>query len=101
MKDEMDEKLDLLLAAARSERPDTARREEHFEIRLMARIRERRDSQVPWYLMAWRCIPVFALLAAILTVAGLTGIQSGSADLFASISSGQDEILARSFISGE
>ncbi len=101
MRDEMDTKLDQLFAAARTEQPDTEHLEEHFETRLMARIRERRDIRTPWYLMAWRCVPIFALLAAIIAVVGLTGIQNGSADLFAVISSGQDEVLARSFISGE
>jgi len=101
MRDEMDTKLDQLFAAVRSEQPDMARLEEHFETRLMARISERRDDRTPWYLMAWRFVPVFALLAAIMTVVGLTGIQNSSPDLFATISSGQDEILAKSFISGE
>lgn len=101
MRDEMDTKLDQLFAAARDNAPDASPLEEHFETRLMARIRERRAGRTPWYLMAWRCVPVFALLAAVLTVAVLTGIQNGSTDLFAAISSGQDEVLARSFISGE
>jgi hypothetical protein len=101
MKNKREEHLDLLFAAVRSNRPDTTRGEEHFETRLMARIRERRAERSPWYLMAWRCVPAFALLAAIVTVIGLSAVPSGSSDLFAAISSGQDEVLARSFISGE
>jgi hypothetical protein len=101
MRDDMETRLDHLFAAAREERPEPEEAERFFEARLMARIRERREARQPWYLMAWRCVPAFALLAAILTVLSLSSARSGSTDLFAAISSGQDDYVARSFISGE
>jgi hypothetical protein len=101
MRDDMDTRVDQLFAAARSDRPDTTAAEEFFEVRVMARIREQREVRQPWYLMAWRCVPAFALLAAVLTIFSLSSAHTGSTDLFATISSGQDDLVARSFISGE
>lgn len=101
MRDNGEERLERLFAAARSDRPDTAAAEERFETRLMARIREQREGRVPWYLFAWRSIPVFVLIALLLSVAGFSTGSFSSTDLFASISGGQEEYLAKSFLAGE
>lgn len=101
MRDKSEEKLERLFAASREEKPDTARQEACFETRLLARIREQRESRAPWYLMAWRCVPAFALVAVIVATLSITYGSTASSDLFAAISSGQEEYLAKSFMSGE
>jgi hypothetical protein len=101
MRDDAEEKLERLFAAARSERSDTESAEKFFETRLMARLRECREKRRPWYELAWRSVPAFAMLAVILTVCSITIGRSLSTDLFAAISSGQEEYLAKSFMSGE
>ena len=61
MKDNFDEKLDALFAAARTTAPDTSRAEFAFETRLASRLRaESAGSIFAW---AWRLCPFFAALA--------------------------------------
>lgn len=101
MRTNEDDKLDRLFAAARSERIDTTAAEEYFETRLLARIREERDVRVPWYALAWRSIPAFVMVTVVLAVGSITYDRSTSTDLFASISSGQEESLTKSILSEE
>lgn len=101
MRDDAEDRLARLFEAARSERGDTEAAEEFFETRLMARIRERRDVRPPWYALAWRCIPALALVTVIVAVCSMTIERTTSTDLFASISAGQEEYLAKSFMAGE
>ncbi len=54
-----DPNLDALFAQARTRRPDTSAAEFAFETRLLARIREQRDSQSIWATVSWRMIPFF------------------------------------------
>ena len=68
MSDNGDERLDRLFAAARNARVDTSALEEHFETRLMARLRERRREGIPWYALMWRMVPVFAVLVVLIAV---------------------------------
>ena len=101
MKDERDQFLDDLFRKARLMKPDTAGVEEFFETRLLARLRERREARRPWYELAWRSVPAFALFTVILAVCSITIGQPASTDLFAAISSGQEEYLTQSIMSGE
>jgi hypothetical protein len=101
MKDKMDERLDRLFAAARDERADISAADEFFETRLLARIKERREAAGPWYAAAWRLLPVFAVVAATITVYTFTFNPSESGDIFAAITSGQDEIAGISYLTGE
>lgn len=101
MKDRGEERLDRLLAAARQERIDTAGLEEHFETRLLARIRERRSTPLPWYALAWRMVPVCALIAALITIGSLTLAPPAPGDMFAAISGDQDEIAGSGYLMGE
>jgi hypothetical protein len=101
MKDDSDERLDRLFALARSEQPDTTAQQEHFETRLMARLRERQQMSAPWYLMAWRMIPAFAVIAVICAVCSVAFNPSSYSDPFAAISSGQEDLLAQSYLTGE
>jgi len=100
MRDEREDRLERLFAAARSEPSDTEA-VEFFEGRLMARLRERREVRRPWYELAWRCVPAFALITVILAVCSITIGPSVPTDLFAAISNGQEEYLAKSYLAGE
>lgn len=101
MNDNMDERLDRLFAEARTHRPDTSARELNFETRVMARIRERRAAFMPWYALAWRMIPTFAVIAAIIAVCSAGFYPARSSDMFAAITNGQDEYMAKNFLTGE
>jgi len=101
MKEYSDEILDRLLAAGRADALDTATLEEHFETRLMARIAERREVRSSWFFSAWRMIPVFAVLTLLIAVGSITFTETEPDDLFAAITSGQDEQVARGFLEGE
>jgi hypothetical protein len=101
MKDNMDERLDRLFAAARTEQVEISALDEYFETRLMARIKERNEIAEPWYGAAWRLLPAFFVVAAMVTVCSFTYNPSKSSDIFASITSGQDEIAGISYLTGE
>jgi hypothetical protein len=101
MRDDAEIRLERLFAAARSERSDTDAAEEFFETRLMARLRDRRAEQRPWYELAWRSVPAFALVTVIFALCSITIWKPVSTDLFAAISSSQEEYLAKSYLAGE
>ncbi|KAB0665269.1 hypothetical protein F6V25_09270 [Oryzomonas japonica] len=96
-----DERLDRLFAAARTVPVDTSVLEDHFETRLMARLGERRREVIPWYAVMWRMVPLFAVLVAVIAVYGTNFGPSPSGDLFAAISSSQEEYLAQNILTGE
>ena len=101
MKDNMDERLDRLFAAARVEEVDITAVDFFFETRLLARITELHEVADPWYAAAWRLLPAFAVVAAMITVSTLTFNPSDSSDIFAAITSGQDESAGISYLTGE
>jgi hypothetical protein len=59
-------RLNELFAAARRAVPETSRLEYAFETRLLARVREERETSVQAW--AWRLCPFFAALAVALTL---------------------------------
>ena len=101
MKDNMDEKLDQLFAAARSEKVEDAVADHYFETRLMARIKELPEASEPWYAAAWRLLPAFAAVAAMIMVCTFTFTTSNTSDMFAGITTGQDEVVGISYLTGE
>lgn len=101
MSDNGEERLDRLFAAARNARMETSVLEEHFETRLMARLRERRREGIPWYALMWRMVPVFTVLVVLIAVYSISYKPLSSGDLFAAISSGQEEYLAQNVLTGE
>jgi lipopolysaccharide export LptBFGC system permease protein LptF len=101
MNNNADERLDRLFAAARTVRVDTSALEEHFETRLMARLRERRAEGVPWYALMWRMVPAFAVLVVLIAVYSVSYGPPSSGDLFAAISSNQEEYVAGNVLTGE
>jgi hypothetical protein len=63
-----DADLDALFAQARERRPDTSKAEYAFETRLLARLREERETSSIWAMVSWRLIPFFAACVVALTL---------------------------------
>lgn len=103
MNDNTDEKLDRLFAAARSVSLDTSAREDFFETRVVARIREKRERRLPWFSWAWRLVPVFVIAVIVLGSANLMLDRDGdgSADIFSAIASSHDEYQVVAYLEGE
>jgi len=101
MKNNVDERLDRLFSSAREEIFDTAALEEHFETRLMARIRERQTAPAPWYFFAWRAIPAFAVIAAAITISVYAFSSQPSNDMFAALANDTEEIQNLAYLIGE
>lgn len=101
MENRADERLDQLLALVRADRTDTSALEAHFETRLLARISERRTAPSPWYALAWRMVPAFAVVAMVLTVSTLAFVPKQSNDLFAALTTDQDETADSGYLIGE
>lgn len=101
MNDRVDEQLDRLFEASRAEPVDTTALEEYFEVRLMARIAELRTPSPPWYALAWRMVPAFALVAAAITIGTFVYAPPEQNDMFAAITDEQEEIAGSSFLTGE
>ena len=97
--EDTDKKLDRLFAAARAEQTDTSGLEAHFETRLMARIAERKTLGIPWYQLAWRMIPGFAVIVLISAACSFAFNPARSSDLFAGITS--EDRLTISYLAGE
>ena len=96
-----DDRLERIFAAARSGGPDTAPLEEHFETRLMARIAERNALNSPWYLLAWRMIPGFAVATLIAAACSMIFNPIRYSDLFAGITTGKEDRITISSLAGE
>lgn len=101
MNDRVDERLERLFEASRAEPVDTTELEEHFETRLLARITERRTSSLPWYALAWRMVPTFALVAAAITIGAYIYAPRAQNDMFAALTDEQEDVVGSSFLTGE
>ena len=98
---EADERLDLLFAKARAADPGPSAREEGFEGRLMAKLREQRGEGTPWYLWAWRSVPLFtAVVLVLITVCGAQTPGTG-AYLSHALTGGFEESTLVSYYTGE
>jgi lipopolysaccharide export LptBFGC system permease protein LptF len=100
MNGKRDERLERLFAATRNAQPETSGLELHFETRLMATLRERRDSSGFWLTWLWRLIPVFTVLLLMLGIASISSDLNRSRDLFAAIA-GHDGQITTSYLVGE
>ena len=101
METESDKRLDRLFAAARAASPETTSREAHFETRLMARIREQRAVQQPWYALAWRMLPAYVGIALVVVVCSITFDPTSSTDMFAALTGSQDDGVSITLLAGE
>ena len=101
METESDKRLDQLFAAARTEYSEKIALEEHFETRLMARIREQRSELLPWYAMAWRMLPAYTGIALIVATCSITFNPARSTDIFAALTASQEDNVSISLLAGE
>ncbi len=63
-----DADLDALFALARAQRRNTSAVEYAFETRLMARLREQKETGSIWAMVSWRMMPFFATCVLALAV---------------------------------
>lgn len=94
MNENSDEKLDGLFEAARAVRLETSSREQYFETRVMARIRDR-NNRTTWPVLAWRMIPLFVTIVFILLATSLAFKPERSGDYFAAITTEEEDYMAR------
>jgi len=92
--------MDRLFLSVRSEKPDTAAIEEHFETRLMARLEEQRISQAFWPVWTWRLMPWFVTIVVIIAIGNAIYDPMRSSDLFATFTNGYEDFLTTSLLSG-
>ena len=95
------EKLDRLFAAARKAEPYKKEIEYGFETRLMAKIRAERQRQMPFFLWAWRLIPVFASIVIFLGIWIYSSRYSHMTDLSEITGIGNEETTIVAFLTGE
>jgi anti-sigma-K factor RskA len=91
MRNEHDERLDALFAAARRLPPDTEHATAHFETRVLARLAEQREQYTPW-LLVWRALPVFATVTAIVLACGLVLNPARTSNPLAAMANGEDTL---------
>ncbi|HAM50213.1 MAG TPA: hypothetical protein DCP92_05790 [Nitrospiraceae bacterium] len=95
------DKLDSLMAAARSAELYDSQREYGFETRVMAKIRAKREAQMPFPLWAWRLIPVFVSIVIFLGIWTYASESTYTADLSAVTNIGNEEVILTAFLTGE
>jgi hypothetical protein len=99
--DEAADRLKSLFAKARTVDQGPSIREEGFEGRFMARLREQRSENLPWYLWAWRSVPLFAVVVMVLISACGTQTAVTGAHLAHALTSGYEEATLVSYYTGE
>jgi hypothetical protein len=99
--DPNEEKIERLFAAARQAEPYKAAIEYGFETRLMAKIRSERERQMPFFLWAWRLIPVFVSIVIFLGIWTYESRYSHMTDLSAITGIGNEETTMVAFLTGE
>ena len=101
MNDDAEDLLNRLFAAARAAEHEPSLREDGFESRLMARLRERRETELPWYVWAWRSSPVFAsVIVALVIGSGITS-RNTEMDLSHSLTASYENATIISYLTGE
>ena len=98
---ETDKRLDLLFARARAAEPGPSLREEGFEGRFMARLREQRSESTPWFLWAWRSVPLFSAVIMLLITLSVTQTAVTGAHLSHALTGGYEESTLVSYYTGE
>ena len=101
MNNSSEDYLDRLFAKAREDIRKDSIREEGFERRLMARVHEKQRQEEPWYLWAWRAVPLFSTMIIMLVT--LSGVQSSTmgSDLSPALTGGYEESVLVSYYTGE
>jgi len=96
-----DEQLDKLFSKARTAKSDTSRAEYGFETRLMTRLHADRGQATPWFVLAWRLIPLFAVIVIALGAWNYSALNAVSADLHTALVGDSDESALVTYFTGE
>ncbi|MHB1025094.1 MAG: hypothetical protein ACYC24_05220 [Desulfobacteria bacterium] len=99
--DRRDVELDRYFELARQATPDISEVERNFETRVMARVREGRERQEPWYAWAWRLAPVFMVLTLLLAGWSVFYAPVRLADPVATLASGTQEVALLDNLTGD
>lgn len=99
--DRRDVELDRLFERARQAPPDILGVERNFETRVMARIRESREQQDPWYAWAWRLVPMFLVLTLLLGGWSMLYPPLHPDDPVATLATGPQEVALLDNLTGE
>lgn len=99
--DRGDVEIDRFFELARQAPPDISGVERNFETRVMARIREWREQQDPWYAWAWRLAPVFLVLTLLLAGWSVFYSPVRQADPVATLASGTQEVALLDYLTGD
>ncbi len=100
-KDPKDEGLDRLFTAARKAGFYSPGAEYGFETRVAAQIRAKREERPPFFLWAWRLIPVFVTIVIFLGIWIFTYQQNQQIDLSAVSNIGNEETMLTAYLTGE
>ena len=99
--DRRDVDLDRFFERARQAPPDISGVERNFETRVMARIRESREQQDPWYAWAWRLVPIFLVLTLLLGGWSMLYTPLHPDDPVATLATGPQEVALLDNLMGE
>ena len=99
--DGRDGELDRLFAQARQAPLEISEVERNFETRVMARIREGRERQEPWYAWAWRLVPIFLVLTILLAGWSVFYSPMRPDDPVATLASGTQEVALLDNLTGD
>ncbi len=97
----MSDNIDKLFTVARAAKIDTSRVEFGFETRLLARIRAENQRLAPWFVWAWRLVPVFAAIVMALGVWNFAAQTPDLTDLHAAIAGGAEKPVLVTVLTGE
>ena len=102
MKDDKDnDRIERLFAAARKSHVYDAKLEYGFETRVMAKIREQRNAQQPFFSWAWRLIPAFVSAVLILGIWTYMAEHKQLLDLSSITGINNEETMLVAFLTGE
>jgi type VI protein secretion system component VasF len=101
MKTDDNDLLKRLFAAARAAEHEPSPREEGFEARLMTRLRQRQETELPWYAWAWRCSPVFAAVVVVLMIGSGITSRNTELDLSHTLNGNYETATIISYLTGE
>ncbi|MGD1074610.1 MAG: hypothetical protein ABR903_00820 [Thermodesulfovibrionales bacterium] len=99
--DQNDSRLDRFFAAAREAELYDPKKEYGFESRVMAEIRAKREGQIPFFVWAWRLIPVFISIVILLGIWTYSSESRYTTDLSAVTRIGSEETMLTASLTGE
>lgn len=96
-----DDKLERLFAAARKAELYDLKKEDGFESRVMAKVRSKKETGMPFVVWTWRLIPVFVSLVVLLGIWISATDPKGTTDLSAVTGIGSEEAMLVASLTGE